>query len=44
MTELYNEMSRYIDDKLNASAYGYIDLHKLFSKIVLPGTTLSTRG
>ena len=30
-----------MDRKLNNSAYGHIDLHKLFSKIVMPGITLA---
>jgi len=41
ITRLYGELGVFMDNKLNSSAYGHIDLHKLFSKIVMPGTTLA---
>lgn len=41
MMDLYAEMDKFMTAKLNSSAYGHIDLHKLFSKIVLPGTSFS---
>ncbi|KAF6025483.1 hypothetical protein EB796_016207 [Bugula neritina] len=39
---LHDKMTEFMNTKLESSAYGHIDLHKLFSKIVLPGTVLST--
>lgn len=38
--KLYKDMSDFMVTRLDSSAYGFIDLHKLFSKIILPGTVL----
>ncbi|XP_067948026.1 DNA polymerase alpha catalytic subunit-like [Watersipora subatra] len=41
MLDLYSDLTKFIDSKLASSAYGHIDLHKLFSRIVMLGNASS---